>query len=81
MAATQTRISADSHERLAKLAAETGQTHQEVIDAALRRYERELFIERMNAGFEALRADPEAWREEQEERASWDVTLADVSDQ
>ena len=77
----QTRISEQSHERLARIAEQTGQTQQEVIDAALRRYERELFLARMNAGFEALRADPEAWREELEERAAWDATLSDETDQ
>ncbi|MGQ0562082.1 MAG: toxin-antitoxin system protein [Gemmatimonadota bacterium] len=75
--ATQTRISESTHERLTRIAQQTGQTHQEVIDAALTRYERELFLDEVNVGYAALRADPDAWRELQEERATWDDTLWD----
>jgi hypothetical protein len=75
--ATATRISRDSHETLSRIAAETGKTHQEVIEVALRKYERELFLDRMNAGFAALRQKAEAWEEELEERAAWDTTLSD----
>ena len=74
---TQTRISERAHARLRRIAEETGKTHQEVIDAALRTYEREVFLERVNEGFAALRADPRAWAEELAERAAWDATLTD----
>ncbi|MDP9380337.1 MAG: hypothetical protein M3Q29_09335 [Chloroflexota bacterium] len=40
-------------------------------------YRRQLLLDRANDGFAALRGDPEAWREELEERAAWDVTLSD----
>ena len=76
-ASTQTRISVLSHEKLVRLASETGRTHQEVIDIALRRYERELFLERLNEGFARLRSDQKAWEQEQAERADWDQTLTD----
>lgn len=79
--ATATRISRDTHETLSRIAAETGKTHQEVIELALRNYERELFLDRVNAGFEALRQDAEAWQEELAERAAWDVTLSDGIDE
>jgi hypothetical protein len=78
---TQTRISRDSHDTLSRIAAETGKTHQEVIEVALRNYERELFLDRMNAGFQALRQDASAWQEELAERAAWDTTLVDGTDE
>jgi len=72
---TQTRILLTTHERLARLADETGKTHQEVIDTALRAYERDLFLDQLNEGFAKLRADDGAWQSERAERADWDVTL------
>lgn len=44
---------------------------------AIEHYRRQKFLERINADYAALRADPEAWREEQEERDAWDSTLMD----
>lgn len=77
---TQTRISENAHRKLSRIAAETGQTHQQVIEIALGRYERELFLDRMNEGFARLRADAAAWRDEQDERGDWENTLSDGLD-
>lgn len=38
---------------------------------------RQRFLEEANRQFAALRADPQAWQEEQEERAEWDTVLMD----
>jgi hypothetical protein len=62
---------------LARLAKETGQTHQQLIDAALKAYERDLYLDRVNEAYAALRADPAAWREELAERKAWEATLQD----
>lgn len=35
----------------------------------------------VDAGYEALRADPNSWAAEQSERDAWDGTLADGLDQ
>jgi hypothetical protein len=75
---TQTRILWTTHERLARLADETGRTHQDVIDVALRAYERNLFLENLNKDFALLRSNESAWAEEVEERAEWDSTLGDA---
>jgi predicted DNA-binding protein len=75
--ATQARISRETHKKLVRLAAETGKTQQEVIEAAVGNYERELFLRQVNEGFARLRADTDAWREENAERAAWDATLED----
>ena len=74
---TQTRISNDVHALLSRLAGQTGKTHQEVIDVALRRYEREIFLDAVNESFTALRADEDAWKDELRERAEWEATLSD----
>jgi hypothetical protein len=42
---------------------------------AVEDYQRKRFFAVLNAGYAALRADPEAWQEEVAERAAWDVTL------
>lgn len=78
MAATaQTRITEDTRARVARLAQQTGRTQQEVIDVAVRRYERDLFLDGINEGYAELRADKDAWTKALAERAEWDDTLAD----
>ena len=48
-----------------------------VLDAAIERYRREKFLAAANAGYAALKRNPKLWKEELDERASWDSTLAD----
>jgi predicted transcriptional regulator len=76
--ATQARLSPETHEKVVRLAIETGTTQQQVIDIAVSKYEREVFLRQVNEGFASLRADSEAWREEQAEREAWDISLADT---
>jgi hypothetical protein len=76
-AKAQTRITEANRERLVRLAAETGQTTHEVLDAALERYERDLFLDQMNEGFAAVREDKQGWNEYQAELHEWDETLGD----
>jgi hypothetical protein len=66
------RISPRAHELLRQLAEEEQQSMQSVLDRALERYRREKFLRAANADFEALRCDPEAWKEELQERESWE---------
>lgn len=40
-------------------------------------YRRRRFLEEVNAAYAALREDPEAWSEIEEERSAWDATLGD----
>ena len=65
---------------LRELAEQTGQPMSEILDRALDAYQRKLFFEQLNAGYAALRADPEAWAEELEERKLWEATLLDGLD-
>ena len=71
------RIKPETHRRLQTLARESKRTLPEVLDEAISEYERKQFLEECNAAYARLRADPEAWQEELEERALWDCTLMD----
>jgi len=77
MASSTVRISVQAKETLRKLASETGQKMQAVLDEAIELYRRHRFLEEANAAFAALRSDREAWAAEEEERAAWDNTVAD----
>lgn len=77
MPSSTVRISEAKREVLRELATWTGESMQAVLEKAIEHYQRELFLERANAAFAALRKDPAAWKEELEEREQWDVTLAD----
>lgn len=72
-----TRISDSTHHVLRKLAEQSGQSMQELVDKAVELYRRQRFLEESNRAFEALRADHSGWKEEQAERELWDITLAD----
>jgi predicted transcriptional regulator len=74
---TTVRISPTAHRTLRELAAHCGESMPAILDRAIEEYRRKRFLEEANAAYAALRANPEAWREEQEERALWEATLAD----
>jgi predicted transcriptional regulator len=73
-------ISEASRQLLCELAEQTGQSMTDILDKALGAYRRQLFFEQLNAGYAALRADPQAWAEELQERKLWDATLMDGLD-
>ncbi len=47
------------------------------IEKGLTAYSRERLWRRANAAYRDLKADPEAWQREQQERTPWDTTLLD----
>jgi hypothetical protein len=69
-----------SHRLLQELADKTGYSPQQVLDKALDHFHRAIFFAELNAGYAALRNDPQAWIMELEERKSWDSTLMDGLD-
>jgi hypothetical protein len=77
MSTTMMRIGKDEHSALKELAKRTGQPMQRVLSAAIQEYQRKLFWIQVNAGFNTMRADPKAAKEDQDERRAWDATLAD----
>jgi hypothetical protein len=62
---------------LHELARDVGVPMAEVVERAIELYRRQRFIDQINAGYAALRNDPEAWAEVEAERAEWDGTLTD----
>lgn len=81
MSSTTVRISQAARETLKLCASQTGEPMQTVLEKAVEQYRRQLFLEQTNAAFAVLRANPDAWQIEQEERTAWDVTLADHSEE
>ncbi len=59
------------------LSNETGKSMQVIIEQAIERYRRHVFLEQSNQAFAVLKTNTEAWKEEQEERALWDNALND----
>ncbi len=74
------RIDPASHAALAEIAKAKAIPLAEALRRAVELLRRELFFEQMNAGYAALRADPDAWAEEQREVAAWDATSSDGND-
>lgn len=74
---TTIRVSRETHRRLRALAHASGRPISEVLSAALQRYEDEVFWERVNAGYAALRDDAAAWAEVEAERRLYEHTLGD----
>lgn len=77
MAQTTVRIDERTRDVVRELAAETHQSMQALLAAAVEAYRRRLILEQHNAAYAALRADPVAWHEELGERALWEGTLMD----
>jgi hypothetical protein len=59
------------------MAAESGDSMQDVLEKAVEVYRRQRFLEESNRAFAALRANPKQWRTEQQERDEWSATAAD----
>ena len=59
------------------LAEREGKSMQTVLDDAIEHYRRDKFLDEVNAAYARLRADPEAWKEELDERLVVEGTLMD----
>lgn len=77
MATRTVRIKPETHSKLQKLARDTKRSLPDVLDEAIGEYERKKFLEGLHEDFSRLRAQPDEWRAETEERALWDSTLTD----
>jgi len=76
-ATTTIRVSRRTRDVLQALAAQYGSSMQAVLEEAVDLLEGQRLLEATNEAYAALRANPAAWQELQEERAEWDVTLSD----
>lgn len=77
MSAPTVRISASSRRILQDLSEQTGASMQSLLDQAVEDFRRKRFLEEVNAGYAALRADRAAWEEVQADRSELDSTLLD----
>ncbi len=77
MGSVNVRVTKQTHQQLTALSKENGLPMQTILDRAVEAYRRHSFLEALNADFAALRAQPEEWAEEMEERKLWEQTLAD----
>lgn len=76
-ATTTIRVSRRTRDTLQALAEQYDSSMQAVLEEAIEFYHGQRLLEATNAAYAALRADSEAWKQLQEERAEWDVTLND----
>jgi predicted DNA-binding protein len=79
MATTTIRVSAPTRDRFATLARQTGRPMSQLLDEAADALERQMFFDRLAAGYEQLRADKQVWSEIQVERAAESGALRDGS--
>lgn len=74
------RLTDSSHRALRDLADIEKAPLQTVLERAIENYRRQRFLEAANRTYAALRNDPAAWKQEQEERNTWDRAVADGLD-
>ncbi len=77
MSAPTIEMNETSHRMLQELVARTGQSAPEVLGNALNAYHRQVFFDRMNAGYAELRADAAEWSAHMAERNLFDASLPD----
>lgn len=75
--AVQVRVNESTHAIINSLAKELGESMQSIVDKAVERYKREIFLESLNQDFKRLRENEEDWVSELEERKLWENTLLD----
>ena len=71
------RITPRSKAVLRTLSKQARKPMQAILDEAVEHYQRDKFLDQVNAAYSSLRRDPKAWKEELAERALWEGTLAD----
>jgi hypothetical protein len=74
---TTIRVSAKTRDLIHELARSAGVPMQEIVEQALEQYRRQQVLAATNVAYAALRDDPQAAQEWQDEQDVWDDTLAD----
>ncbi len=77
MGATTVRVSERAHGVLRQVAEDRNVSMTGAVDLLAEAWEKQRFFQAFHESFAALKADPDAWEEEQEERRLWDQTLND----
>lgn len=76
---TTIRVSESTRDRFSKLASETGRPMTQLLDEAADALERRLFFDRLDARFNELRSDSDAWAQIESERAQENGAIGDGS--
>jgi predicted transcriptional regulator len=76
-ATTTLRVSEQTHRRVAELARTTGRQMQSIVEEAVSRYERALYWELFESGYERVAEDETGWAQVQRERRGEAPSLAD----
>ena len=74
------RIDPAAHTTLSEIAKARDISLSEALRRAVELLRRQVFFEQMNEGYAALRADSDAWAEEQRDGAAWDRASGDGLD-
>jgi len=74
MQAATIHIRPATRQTLAELAARTHSSVQNVLDAAVEAYRRQVFLEQTNQALADLRMDDLAWKEYRQEMEQWETT-------
>lgn len=77
MQTSTVRVTNETKMAIRQMAKESRQSMQLLIAKAVEQYKRHLLLQRTNEAYAALRAQPDRWAEEQEERLEWEATLVD----
>ena len=80
MNAVNIRVDEPTRDTLRALSRECDEKMSVLVAQAVKDFRRKKFMEALNAEYAAVRADPEAWKSELQERAIWDGTLLDGID-
>jgi predicted transcriptional regulator len=71
------RVNKKTLEAIRELAEKYEKSMTAIVEEAVQDYEIKRYWEEYNADYAALKANPEAWAEFQEELSAWDCTLGD----
>ncbi len=78
---TTIRVTNQARDTVREISRITGKRQQEVVDAAVEAYRRQILLENANTAYAALRSDESAWTSETAEREAWNATLADGAEE
>ena len=80
MDSTTVRVNKQTHRAIQSLATQHQLSQGEVVAQAVEEFRRQYLLKQTAKAYGTLRADGQAWQEEQEEREAWDATLVDGID-
>ncbi|MCK4422158.1 ribbon-helix-helix protein, CopG family [candidate division WOR-3 bacterium] len=77
MKSTTVRVSKEEKKIIREISEKLSVSMTEVINRAIERYRREVFLAEANKAYAQLKENSDEWKEEIKERELWDNTLPD----